>query len=264
MPKLIFVALALLCSLSLPGALHGQSGVEWNPSGLIMNRAELEELLVRLNSVANSSGYSGRIRENARRDADLIQERLDAGDFRLGDAVRIIVEGETEIPPELPVEPGPRITFPTIGPISLRGVLRSELEDHLTAELSRFIQNPIVRAEALIRISVQGSVGSPGFYVLPANMLVGEALMSAGGVGQAADLEELYIERQGEPLFDGEEMRSVLAEGRTLDQLNLNGGDQIVLPAQQSQGFFSTGWGQVVRWGAGIAVSVLFGYGVFY
>lgn len=262
-----FVFLCMLATtvlfFSISGTVRAQSLADWNPEGLIMQRSGLEELLTRLEAVAASSGYSGRVRESARRDAELIRQRLEGGDFRVGDQVQIRVEGEPDIPPEVPVEPGPRIVLPVIGPISLEGVLRSELEDHLTRELGRFIQDPVVDAEARIRVSILGAVGQPGFYTAPAYMLVSEALMLAGGPGQESDMEEMRIERAGNVLIDGDEMRQILAEGRTLDQLNLRAGDQILVPAVEEGSFLQSGWGTVLRWGLGIGTSVLFGVRMF-
>jgi protein involved in polysaccharide export with SLBB domain len=121
------------------------------------------------------------------------------------------------------------ITLPLFGDIPLTGVLRSEIEEHLTQELGRFIRNPVVRAEGLLRVSIQGSVGSPGFYVVPANMLLSEALMVAGGPG-TSNLDGLRIERGTERLMEGDDLREAVRQGRTLDQLNLQAGDQIYLP----------------------------------
>lgn len=259
--RMLFGAITLLV-LFVP-SIQAQSSLDWNPQGLTMQRDELEELLGRLNDVANSPGYSGTIRESARRDAALIRDRLEEGDFRVGDRVRISVAGESDIPPELAVEPGPKITIPVIGSISLAGVLRSELQEYLTQQLGLYIQNPVVQADAEIRLSIQGGVGAPGFYTVPADMLVGEALMMAGGPGQASDLNELRIERGNQRLWEGEELQEVIAEGRTLDQLNLQAGDQIVLPGQQPGSFWNSTWGTVTRWGLAIGSTVLFGVRIF-
>ncbi len=260
MIKALSLAATLLACFVLP--IHGQPPDVWNPQGLTMERAELERLLDDLGQIANSGGYSGRIRDGAERDAELIQGRLNEGDFRLGDQIRLTVTGESGIPPTLPVEPGPRITLPTIGAIPLNGVLRSELELHLTRELSRFIQAPMVQATSEIRVSIQGAVGAPGFYTAPADMLISEALMLAGGPGQTAALEEIRIERAGDVLWDGSEVRDLLTEGRTLDQLNLRGGDQIFLPPQTGN-FWNSTWGNVARWTlAGVSTAV-FGYRIF-
>lgn len=259
MTRFTFAFAALVVACVVP--IQAQTAADWDPRGLKMERAELEDLLVRLEQAAGSSAYSSRIRDRARRDADLIRDRLSLGDFRVGDRVELRVEGEPDIPESLPVEPGPRITLPVMGSISLAGVLRSELEAHLTKELGRFINDPIVRAESQIRLSIIGSVGIPGFYTVPADMLLGEALMHAGGPGGNADLANVRIERAGQRLWGGEELQEVIAEGRTLDQLNLRAGDQIVLPARAPGG--SSLW-RIGRWGLAVATSVFFGVRVFF
>ena len=84
--------------------------------------------------------------------------------------------------------------------------------------------------------------------------------MYAGGLDANADMENLHIERSGVVLWEGEELEQVLSEGRTLDQLNLRAGDQIVVPATQAGG--SRVW-QVVRWAVPAAASVFFGVRIF-
>ena len=258
---ILLAAVLAVPTLFVTPAAHAQSAPEWNPRGLTMERDDLEGLHERLQAIASSSAYSGRIRDRARMDAQLINERLERGDFRVGDRVILRVEGEPNLPDVVPVEPGPSINLPVYGNISLAGVLRSELEGHLTRELGRFINNPVVRAESEVRISIQGNVGSPGFYTLPADILLTEAIMRAGGPAGTANLDRMRIERVGQEIWSGDELREVLAEGRTLDQLNLRAGDQIVVPAQQTgRGI----WGTVLRAGLGIASVVVFGTRIFF
>jgi protein involved in polysaccharide export with SLBB domain len=114
----------------------------------------------------------------------------------------------------------------------------------------------VVRASGLMRLSIQGQVGSPGFYVVPAESLVSEALMVAGGPASQADLDALRIERGSDRLMDGEELQEAMRDGRTLDQLNLQAGDQIVLPAARSGAGI---WGAVLRYGLIVASTVLLG-----
>lgn len=253
--------LAALCALSTSvSPVEAQSAARgtWDPRGLTMERGELESLLGELEAVTASSGYSSRIRDRAERDAIAIRERLAQGDFRTGDRVVLRMEGHPDIPAELPVLPGPRISLPVWGTINLAGVLRSELKDHLTRELSRFVQDPVLEAQSLVRLSIQGNVGNPGFYTVPSDMLLGEALMHAGGPGGSADLDNIRIERTGERLWGGTELREIIAEGRTLDQMNLRAGDQIFVPARGT-----SNWGRVARWTAGAAGSVLIGWLTF-
>jgi len=146
------------------------------------------------------------------------------------DRIVLSVQGEPNLPDTVSVEAGPKIVLPLFGEISLQGVLRSEIEEHLTRELSAYIREPVVRANGLMRLSIQGQVGSPGFYVVPAEMLLSEALMVAGGPGGNANLDELRIERGSAELLSGEQLQEAMREGRTLDQLNLQAGDQMVLP----------------------------------
>lgn len=253
----------LFFSVSPPDA-YAQTAVASSATsgsqGLTMERSDLQTLLEELEGVSASSAYSSRIRDRAAGEADQIRTRLELGDFRVGDQIVLRIEGEGEIPERIPVQPGPRITLPVIGPISLDGVLRSELEAYLTRELAQFIRNPVVRAESEIRVAVLGEVGSPGFYTVPAEMLLGEVLMHAGGPSSTADLDEVRIERQGRELWGGEGLRDALAEGRTLDQLNVRAGDQIVVPVESTRNV----WGTVARWGAAVGTSVIFGVGFLF
>lgn len=251
---LTILALGLLWNLPL-AAQSGRSGVTWDPEGLQMSRADLEELLDQLREVARSPAYGGQLRERARRDIDLIQDRLSTGDLRVGDRILLEVEGESQLPDTVPVEPGPAMTLPVMGRISLRGVLRSELEEHLTQELSRFIRDPTVRARALIRVSIQGNIGNPGFFTVPADMLVQEALMRAGGPTSTSDLEEIEIQRGDRVLWSGTELRDAMVEGRTLDQLNVRAGDQIFVPVQEQRPW----WRTALSWGIPVATSLFLG-----
>lgn len=259
----------VLAALMLPGLAPMEASAQRdetlvNLGGLEMTRAGLIDLMAYYQDVVSSPGYSGRLRDRARNGIALIQTRLDEGDFRIGDRVILSVQGEWPTPDTFPVEAGPEITLPVMGRISLRGVLRSELESHMTTELGRFIQNPIVQAESLLRLSILGEVGQPGFYTVPATMLVGEALMRAGGPGQNADLNRLYIERQesgdGRRIWDGETLQDAMAQGFTLDQMNLRAGDLIRLPPVPTRTWTTN----LVRYGVVLGTSLIFGIRVFF
>jgi len=230
-------ALALLLALAAPWgaqmAAQATATASWDPGQLELTREDLTRLMAEYEQVTGSSAYSGSVREQARRDVAAIRERLDAGDFRVGDRVVLRVEGYPEFPDTLLVEPGPRVSLPTLGTISLHGVLRSELQAHLTEEIGRYIRNPNLEARSLIRISIQGEVGSPGFYVVPANALLSDILMLAGGMSGDANLRSMRIERGTQRIWEGEVLQEMLVEGRTLDQLNVRAGDQIVVPERR-------------------------------
>lgn len=191
----------------------------------------MTRLLTQFDAVAQSTAYSDVLRDEGRAQADIIRERLRIGDFRAGDQIALFIEGaEAAQWDTLIVEAGPVIDVPTVGPILLQGVLRSELETHLSTELGRFFQLPRVQAHALIRVSMMG-VGGPGFYVMPADLLLSEAVMLAGGPG-GGDLGRIQIERGQDVLWTVEDLLAPLAEGHSLDDLGLQAGDRIVLPPE--------------------------------
>jgi polysaccharide export outer membrane protein len=187
-----------------------------------------------------SPAYSEAVKRTIEADADLIRSRLRDGDFRVGDRITLEVEGEENIPDTVTVESGPKIVLPLFGEISLEGVLRSEIQEHLTQTLGQFIREPVVRANGHIRISVQGQIGRPGFYTMPAEMLLGEALMVAGGPTPASDMDDIRIDRGTATVLEGEALQEAIRSGLTLDQLNLQAGDQIVVPQRPTGGWLGT------------------------
>lgn len=284
----IMRAWTLLClGLVVAPGLAAQSPDFLVSSGREMSRADLQASLQRLDAAAASDEYSGGVREQARLRAEQIRQRLAQGDFRVGDRIAVQVQGENwdaqspgaiapvatvptagtlavptgtgSVGATFAVQAGPSVKFPDIPAISLRGVLRSELQEHLTREISQYIREPVVEAQSLIRVSVFGSVGAPGFYYPAASQNVGDVIMMAGGPASDAEYKEISVRRSGETLWEGDQLQSVMAEGRTLDQLNLQAGDVIEVP-QQSQ---SNIWVEVGRYALIIGSTVLLGVRVF-
>lgn len=230
----LFTVLLALALSTVPAPAPGQLPVTTDPGRSVRTRADLERLVAEYDAALASPAYSEGVKRSIRADADRIRGRLRDGDFRVGDRVYVYLQGELNYPDTVVVEPGPMIALEPFGEVSLAGVLRSEITDHLTAELSRFIRTPVVRAQGLMRVSVLGDVGQPGFYTMPAETLLGDVLMMAGGPGANAILDELRIERAGQPLYEEDTVQEALRSGLTLDQLNLEAGDQIFLPTRST------------------------------
>jgi hypothetical protein len=109
-------------------------------------------------TVASASDAGLRTRKQA--EAEMLRARLRDGDFNVGD--RIYVEmrgGQQPFADSVTVRPGRVISLPDMPDIPLQGVLRSELQDHLTREVGRYIRNPDVRARTFIRVAVLGAIG---------------------------------------------------------------------------------------------------------
>jgi protein involved in polysaccharide export with SLBB domain len=227
----ILVAAALLLCAGRGEAQHTARDNDF--ARLQMSRDELKELLARFESTARASSADKELHERARYEAALIRARLEEGDFQVGDRIDLSVQGEPTLSTPFTVAAGTVLRLPTIGDVPLRGVLRSELEPYLATEIGRYLKEPVVRAQALIRVSVLGAVATPGYYVVPADALLTDALMSAGGPVSTAKFSGIRVERGKERIWQGNPLQRAITEGRTLDQLSLRAGDRIFVPAER-------------------------------
>jgi len=199
-----------------------------------VTRQQLEDLLHQLEESSQSPAYSSAMRERSRVEARLLRNRLEQGDFQIGDRIRLTVDAESTLTDTFTVAPGRVLTLPGIGSLPLAGVLRSELNGYLTGQIARFVRNPVVHSKSLIRMAVLGGVSRPGYYTVPTEALVSDVLMQAGGPTATAKVLQMRIERGREILWDGDRLQQVIAEGRTLDALSLQAGDRIQLPESKA------------------------------
>ena len=222
------VTIATTLALAVPALCSGQDPL--GPTRLEIDRAELTSLLDQYEAIVQSTAYSDVLRNEVRVQADLIRERLRLGDFQAGNEIVLSIEGEGATQSDtLTVESGPLIDVPMLGPVLLHGVLRAELETHLVTEIGRFIQTPRIHARALIRVSVAGAVGRPGFYALPTNLQLSDVVTVAGGAQGGADPGQIRVERGTDELWSVEALLAPVAQGRTLDEVGLQPGDRIIL-----------------------------------
>lgn len=229
---MVLVALLFASHATMVAAQSTVRG--WDPTGLQLTRAELQELLVELEAAATSSSYSAQIRDQARAEALQVRQRLEEGDIRVGDRVVLVVEGHQQLSDTFNVVMGRRVILPELGEVPLTGVLRSELQQHMDGHVNRYIRNAVVHARALVRVEIAGAVGRPGYYLVPSDVPVSDVLMLAGGPVQQARLDRLSIQRAGQLVWAGERMQEAVVSGKTLDQLSIRAGDSIVVPAHGS------------------------------
>ena len=219
-------------------------------------RPALEQLAQQLDQAAQAKDSSSDARDWARAQVAVVRLRLAEGDFQIGDRVALRVEDDAIVAPladrvqaqaqpagktieqqlsdTFAVGQGRDLILPAIGTVSLRGVLRSELEGHLTRYISQYVRDPVVHARPLLRLSIQGAVARPGYYYVPTDAVLPDAMMAAGGPRPEAKMEKARIERGGSRVWEGDRLRLALAEGRTVDGLNLRTGDQVVVPTQSN------------------------------
>ncbi|HWC73506.1 MAG TPA: SLBB domain-containing protein [Gemmatimonadales bacterium] len=161
-----------------------------------------------------------------------IKTRLVLGDFKRGDRIALMVQGEPALTDTFTVSGNSELILPppTTGALSLKGVLRSELEPKVTQYIAQFRNHPVVRAQPLLRLSVQGEVAKGGIYAVPADAQLADALMAAGGTTQYAKTNQVTIERNGRKIWHGS------AFDTDIDALNLQDGDQITVGGNRPSG----------------------------
>jgi polysaccharide export outer membrane protein len=168
-------------------------------------------------------------RQQKQMQAATIRARLRDGDFDVGDRILLAVRGDSLMSDTVTVRAGRMIRLENLPDISLQGVLRSELQDYLTTQLSRYIKRPEVQSTSLVRIAVMGAVNKPGYYQVPADIAMADAIMIAGGPTGLADVDKTQLKRGTEVLYSSDLLGQEVAKGATLDQLNIRPGDQILI-----------------------------------
>jgi protein involved in polysaccharide export with SLBB domain len=200
------------------------------PARAMATRGELESLL---------AGKEGPVSDDLARQ---VKDRLENGDLQPGDRIALRVVGEQTLTDTFTVTPDRTLELPNMAPVPVNGVLRSELRPYLTKQLGKYIRNPDLQAAALVRVSLVGAVGKPGFYNLPADVLASDAIMAAGGPAGNADVAKTTIRRGPVEIAGEEEVASAVQSGESLDQMNVQSGDEIVvgLKGQGMQGVLKT------------------------
>ena len=234
---------ALLAFVSPSGALQQPNSGAYRMQA---TRAELEATLGRLRELARSPSRPAGVTA----DSTYVRMRLEQGDFHVGDRVLLAVEDplplrgtgdhaaaqgksqEQQLSDTFTVESGQELLLPVVGTVSLRGVLRSELEPVLTRAVAGYIKDPVMRARSLVSVGVTGEVARPGYYSVPPDAVLSAVLTTAGGPTKDAKMKKLALERDGKALLAGNALGRAIARGSTLDELQVRSGDQLVVPSR--------------------------------
>lgn len=186
------------------------------PARLEATRAELEAIAAHPPKGMSSSELRA------------VQLRLTQGDFNVGSRLVIEVPGDSIYSDTFTVRPGRMLQLPYLPPISMEGVLRSESDSLIRGTLSRYLRDPEVFVTPLMRIGVLGGVMRPGYYDVAAATLFSDAVMVAGGgLGPTGSMKKAQVFRGNDEVMDSKEVSVALSSGATLDQLNLQSGDNI-------------------------------------
>jgi hypothetical protein len=244
--RLLLFVLVMLPSGALAQATIGEMRRQ-------ATRSELERAAKAAES-ASLQAPDDKTREKLRADAAAIRMRLDNGDFIPGDRINLIVAGDSALTDTFTVRGDRMLPLPNIPPISLHGVLDSELESHLTKELLRYIKTVQVDATPLVRISLLGFPQS-NFYTVPVDQSITDVIAAAGGWGPVTVVapDKAVVRRAGKVIMDSKATAEAVRQGKTVGDMAMRDGDELYVPDRQSTGI---NW-QKIAAGLG-AVSSLF------
>lgn len=218
-----------------------------------VTRAELDSLMNAAEREAATLTGDARTRRQA--EAAALRARLQSGDFFQGDRLILAIEGgPTPFSDTVVVGGGQSIALEGYPEISLRGVLRSEVREHVARALAQYIRTPVVTAQPLLRLTVEGGVSNPGFFVVPSDVAITDVIMQAGGPRNDADLAKTVIRRAANTVWSDAPLQDAIRRGLTVDQLGLHAGDVIEVGVKKTRNM--TVWIPLVTAVASLAVLI--------
>jgi hypothetical protein len=228
-------ALLLACvSVMGPTGLGAQTAAPLKNRVATSPLASRADLSVRARELEASATTGSRDdRERGMRELALVRSRLTEGDFRVGDRLLVVLTRDSAMADTAAVRDSMMVTIANLPDVSVRGVLRSELNDRLRDHVAKYIRQPEVRANVLTRVAISGGVGRPGFFSVPPDRPLTEMVMVAGGPVPGAMLDKIEITRGRTTYLRGRNAKRAVKEGRTLDELGVRSGDEIRIPIQK-------------------------------
>jgi polysaccharide export outer membrane protein len=151
------------------------------------------------------------------------------------DVITVTVWKEPTLSGNLLVRPDGMISVPLLGDVQAAGMTPLQLAAQISVKLMKFVQDPNVSV-VLTQINSKkvyllGEVGKKGPVELTPNMTLLEAISSAGGVTDYANVKKIYILRDE----DGKHQKIAVHYKEALNgnneyNLELKAGDTIVVP----------------------------------
>jgi len=152
------------------------------------------------------------------------------------DLLTINVWKEPELSRTVAVRPDGKISLPLIDDIQASGLTPVALAAAIERELQQFMTNPtttvIVQEANSQRVYVLGEVARPGAYPLVPQMTVLQALATAGGFREFANVKKIFVLRtvEGNRQKYRFNYKDVISGRRPDQDIFLRSGDTIIVP----------------------------------
>lgn len=138
--------------------------------------------------------------------------------------------------PAVPVRPDGKISLPLLNDVQAAGMTPTQLASQITADLKKLVRDPqvtvIVTQINSQRVYILGEVNRAGAYPLLPGMRVLQALSSAGGFTQFANIKKIYVLRQesGKQVKLPFNYKDVINGKAAEENVEVRAGDTIVVP----------------------------------
>ena len=166
--------------------------------------------------------------------------------YRLGPGDEVIIDiwGTSQNTIRQQISPDGTINIEKIGPVSLSGMTVSEANEYLKRVLGKTYSGLDAPNGTLeirltlgntrtIQINVMGEVVQPGTYALSSFSTVFHALYRAGGVSDIGSLRNVQVARNGKTVAKVD-VYDFIMKGKTQDDIRLQEGDVIIVPAYEA------------------------------
>lgn len=197
------------------------------------SRAQLSERIATLETQLAGNTLKGSARSAAQAEVGAIRLRLQSGDFRVGDRFVLTLRQDVERTDTVSVRDSLKAAVLNLPEINLAGVLRSELEDRMSSHVARFLRNASVKTSVLTRVAVTGAVLRPGFIYVAPDRPINDLVTLAGGPAPTANLDQIVVSRGSIELLSAKASKKVVKEGRTLESLDVQSGDEVRVPTKR-------------------------------
>lgn len=152
--------------------------------------------------------------------------------IRTADALAVSVSGQPQLSGTFLVGADGTISLPDVGAVRVVGMTPQAATQALTARIATIIQTPrvnVVVAQRRVQVAILGEVRAPGKYQLATGDGVVEAIATAGGLGEFASGNSIYLVRSDEPLRIRFRMKDLLQGGASARSFALRDGDLIIV-----------------------------------
>ena len=180
--------------------------------------------------------------KNAKHDDHVVDEAVipatNDANYTIGpeDEVNVSIWKEQDLSRTVPVRPDGKISLPLLNDIRAAGLTPMQLSSEITEKLKKFIAEPqvtvIITKINSQRVFIVGEVPRAGAFALLPNMTVLQALSSAGGFTQFANVKKIHILRMenGKQISLAFNYKEVVAGHGSEQNITLRAGDTIVVP----------------------------------